>query len=85
METSITDEKEAGNRQVIEIAVSHAKIIATETGLDVTNDIFQVMGARSATRSYDFDMYYRNARTLTLHDPVDRQRQIAGQYALGLL
>ena len=71
-------------RKAIEMAATHAKIIATETSLDVTNSIFQVMGARAATQGYNFDMYYRNARTLTLHDPVDRQRQLAGKFQLGI-
>jgi alkylation response protein AidB-like acyl-CoA dehydrogenase len=43
------------------------------------------MGARSATRENNFDMYYRNARTLTLHDPVDKHRETAGRLQLGEL
>ncbi|MEK3910222.1 acyl-CoA dehydrogenase family protein [Paenibacillus sp. FSL H7-0331] len=71
-------------RSSIHIAASHAKITATEVSLDVTNSIFQVMGASSATQKYGFDLYYRNARTLTLHDPVDRRREAVGKYELGL-
>ncbi|ANY67258.1 hypothetical protein BBD42_12845 [Paenibacillus sp. BIHB 4019] len=70
--------------RAVQAAASHAKIIATDTALDVTNAIFQIMGARSATRSCNFDRYYRNARTLTLHDPVDKQREAAGKHELGL-
>jgi alkylation response protein AidB-like acyl-CoA dehydrogenase len=68
----------------VHIAAAHAKITATEVSLDVTNSIFQVMGASSAKQKYGFDMYYRNARTLTLHDPVDRRREVVGKYELGL-
>jgi len=67
----------------VRVAASHAKIVATETALEVTNDVFQTMGARAATRKNDFDMYYRNARTLTLHDPVDKHRETAGRLQLG--
>ncbi|RXZ83257.1 hypothetical protein EBB07_08000 [Paenibacillaceae bacterium] len=66
----------------VQAAASHAKIIATETALDVTQTVFQVMGARSATGQYSFDRYFRNARTLTLHDAVDKQREAAGRYEL---
>jgi hypothetical protein len=30
-------------------------------------------------------MYYRNARTLTLHDSVVKQRESVGKYELGLV
>jgi alkylation response protein AidB-like acyl-CoA dehydrogenase/acetyl esterase/lipase len=65
------------------IAVSQAKVITTETALDVTSGIFQVMGASSATTTYGFDRYFRDARTLTLHDPVDRRRELIGSIELG--
>ncbi|THF82226.1 acyl-CoA dehydrogenase family protein [Cohnella fermenti] len=66
-------------RDGIKAAASRAKIAATEAALGVTSEAFQVMGARAATRKYAFDRYYRNARTLTLHDPVDRQREAVGR------
>jgi len=69
----------------VRAAASHAKIVATETALAVTSDIFQTMGARAATRENNFDMYYRNARTLTLHDPVDKHRETVGRLQLGEL
>jgi Acyl-CoA dehydrogenases len=69
-------------RGSIKAAASRAKIAATETALGVTNEVFQVMGARAATRKYAIDRYYRNARTLTLHDPVDRQREAVGRSEL---
>ncbi|MFJ8235585.1 acyl-CoA dehydrogenase family protein [Ureibacillus sp. NPDC094379] len=70
------------NSDEIVLAAAQAKVISTETVLDVTNKIFQVMGARSATNENGFDLYYRNARTLTLHDRVDRQSQLAGKIEL---
>lgn len=72
-------------QQAVNLAASHAKIAATQSSLQVTSSLFQVMGARAATRSHNFDRYYRNARTLTLHDPIDKHLQLAGQYELGLI
>jgi alkylation response protein AidB-like acyl-CoA dehydrogenase len=30
----------------------------------------EVTGARATVSKYDFDLYWRNVRTQTLHDPV---------------
>lgn len=64
------------------IAIATAKVSATRTGLDVTNRIFEVMGARSTHRQYGFDRYWRNLRTFTLHDPLDYKLQDIGNWAL---
>ncbi len=64
------------------IAASQAKVLATSACLELTSDLFQLMGARAATRSIGFDRYFRNARTLTLHDPVDKQRERLGKSLL---
>ncbi|WP_340013152.1 acyl-CoA dehydrogenase family protein [Paenibacillus sp. FSL K6-1318] len=69
-------------RETVQVAASQAKIIATKAALEVTSSLFQVMGARAATRDNNFDMYYRNARTLTLHDPVDKHLELLGQREL---
>uniref|UniRef100_A0A832H1F5 Acyl-CoA dehydrogenase C-terminal domain-containing protein n=1 Tax=Oscillatoriales cyanobacterium SpSt-402 TaxID=2282168 RepID=A0A832H1F5_9CYAN len=64
------------------IAIATAKVAATRTGLDVTNRIFEVMGARSTHSQYGFDRYWRNLRTFTLHDPLDYKLQDIGNWAL---
>jgi alkylation response protein AidB-like acyl-CoA dehydrogenase len=64
------------------IAIATAKVAATQTGLEVTNRIFEVMGARSTHRKYGFDRYWRNLRTFTLHDPIDYKLQDIGNWAL---
>lgn len=68
----------------VKLAASQAKVIATKAVLEATSSLFQVMGASAATQACNFDRYYRNARTLTLHDPVDRHAALIGQYELGL-
>jgi alkylation response protein AidB-like acyl-CoA dehydrogenase len=64
------------------IASAHAKVASTEVALEVTSRIFQVCGARATYRKFGFDRYWRDARTLTLHDPVDRKLQEIGLYDL---
>lgn len=64
------------------IRVDQAKSVATEVSLDVTHNIYQATGARSTANSVGLDIYWRNARTHTTHDPLPyRQREI-GRYLL---
>jgi alkylation response protein AidB-like acyl-CoA dehydrogenase len=62
--------------------IATAKVLATRVGLDITNRIFEVMGARATNAKYGFDRYWRNLRTFTLHDPVDYKIQDIGNWAL---
>lgn len=64
------------------IAVYSAKAFAAQTGLDVTSQIFEVMGARATLGSLRYDRFWRNIRTLSLHDPVDYKLQEAGRWFL---
>lgn len=61
------------------MAVGAAKIASTTAALEVSSRLFQVCGARAVARTDGADLYWRNARTLTLHDPVDRRRQMVGR------
>jgi len=62
--------------------VATAKVAATKVGLDITSRMFEVMGARATAGKYDFDRYWRNLRTFTLHDPVDYKVQDIGNWVL---
>lgn len=65
-------------------AVYQAKVMGTEVALDVSSRLFQVCGARAAADAPQngLDLFWRNARTFTLHDPVDYRRQRIGKYLL---
>lgn len=64
------------------MAVSQAKIVATETGLWVCQEVFTVCGARAALREQNLDGFWRDARTLTLHDPISFRIRSVGEYLL---
>ena len=59
-----------------------AKVIATQTVLEVTSRVFEATGARSAKRSVGLDLYWRNARTDTLHSPVAYKIDEVGRFFL---
>jgi alkylation response protein AidB-like acyl-CoA dehydrogenase len=64
------------------IAIAQAKAFVTQVGLDITSQIFEVMGARSTAATYGFDRFWRNLRTFTLHDPVDYKIRVVGNWVL---
>lgn len=64
------------------IAVFEAKVIAHRTSLFTTQEIFDVVGARGTHADLGFDRFWRNARTHTLHDPLDYKLQVLGQWAV---
>jgi len=64
------------------VAIAVAKVLATRVGLNITNRVFEVMGARSTSGQYRFDRYWRNIHTFTLHDPVDYKVREVGDWAL---
>ncbi|WP_144109011.1 acyl-CoA dehydrogenase family protein [Paraburkholderia sp. BCC1886] len=66
------------------IAVYQAKVHASGSSLEAGSRLFQIGGARSATRRVAADRHWRNARTLTLHDSVDKQKGVVARHVLGV-
>jgi alkylation response protein AidB-like acyl-CoA dehydrogenase len=64
------------------IQVAAANANAGEVALEVTSRIFEVMGARSATRANNFDRWWRNVRTHTLHNPAEYKIRNVGHWYL---
>ncbi|WP_341301184.1 acyl-CoA dehydrogenase family protein [Lysinibacillus sp. FSL H8-0500] len=69
-------------RSECSIAVATAKVQIVKTALGITNGMFELMGARATSAKYNFDRYWRNVRTHTLHDPIDYKIRDIGQFAL---
>ena len=59
-----------------------AKQVATRTVLDVTSRVFETAGARATQRKVGLDLYWRNARTHTLHSPVAYKAEEVGRLFL---
>jgi len=64
------------------LAIAATKVATTRASLDVSTRIFDVMGARSTTAKLRLDRFFRNARTHTLHDPVDYKLKELGEWEL---
>ncbi|MGD9944534.1 MAG: acyl-CoA dehydrogenase family protein [Burkholderiaceae bacterium] len=64
--------------------VLQAKIQASEAAVEMGTRLFQICGARATSRRVGADRFWRNARTLALHDVIDKQRAAVGRELLGL-
>lgn len=76
----------AEQRGDIEIEIAKLKIVATDVGLEVSNRIYETTGSSSARSSVGLDLFWRNVRTHTLHDPVDYKKlEVGANYLTGAL
>ena len=69
-------------RVAASLAVATARARSTEVALEVCERLFQVCGAGATVEKHNFDRHWRNARTLTLHDPVDYKSRLVGDWLL---
>ncbi|ASN40624.1 acyl-CoA dehydrogenase family protein [Paeniglutamicibacter terrestris] len=81
-EVARSHELTAQQRGEYAIAIAELKVVATETGIEVANRIYEVTGASSTANSVGLDLFWRNVRTHTLHDPVDYKKIEVGAHFL---
>ena len=55
---------------------------SARAALDVGSRMFDIMGARATTARVGLDRFWRNARTHTLHDPLDHKLKEIGDFVL---
>ncbi|PWY99585.1 acyl-CoA dehydrogenase NM domain-like protein [Testicularia cyperi] len=72
----------AEQRAHFAVHVAAAKVNIVDTGLQITSQIYELMGARAVAGKYGFDVAYRDLRTHSLHDPIAHKRAEVGRYAL---
>ncbi|MCR4467250.1 acyl-CoA dehydrogenase family protein [Burkholderia sp. SCN-KJ] len=72
----------ADERADVALAVSDAKIVAQRAALENGEALFDTCGARATAASLGLDRFWRNARTHTLHDPLDYRLRDVGRFAL---
>jgi alkylation response protein AidB-like acyl-CoA dehydrogenase len=84
MAADLLDAFERGevSRTELAIPVYAAKAAANKAALDATSEIFTLMGTRAAARTNGFDRHWRNARILSLHDPVSWKYAEIGRHVL---
>lgn len=75
------DRGELGRTEVA-VPIYAAKAAASRAAVRASNEVFALMGTRSVQRVHGLDRFWRNARTLSLHDPVDWKHQEIGRHLL---
>jgi alkylation response protein AidB-like acyl-CoA dehydrogenase len=65
------------------LAVAGAKAFGSEVAVEVASDLFQLCGTSSTAAKYDLDRHWRNARTHSVHDPLDWKYHHIAAHALG--
>ncbi len=66
----------------VAVEIATAKLLASRAVLDITTQIFETTGASATSATWGFDRFWRNARTLTLHDRLDYKVHDLGQWYL---
>ncbi len=69
-------------RGEVAIAVAEAKVLAHRASLDIGSQLFDAAGAGATSAALGLDRFWRNARTHTLHDPLDYKLRDLGNWAL---
>ncbi|MFI7601962.1 acyl-CoA dehydrogenase family protein [Actinoplanes sp. NPDC049681] len=64
------------------LAVAAAKAFGSEVALEVASDLFQMCGTSATAAAYDLDRHWRNARTHSVHDPLDWKYHHLAAYEL---
>lgn len=72
----------AQERGTVAIAVAEAKVLAHRAAIDISSQMFELLGARATSGCFGFDRFWRNARVHTLHDPIDYKLRDLGRYAI---
>ena len=64
------------------IAVAEAKITGNDAALLLGAKLFEMAGTRAVLEHLNLDIFWRNGRTHTLHDPVRWKYHFVGDYWL---
>ncbi|NED06908.1 hypothetical protein G3I55_35270 [Streptomyces sp. SID6648] len=62
------------------LVVSAAKVMSSRTATETTSHIFELTGVRATARTPGLDRFWRDARTLTMHDPLVYKAQELGTF-----
>lgn len=74
----------AADRAGAALEISAARVVSSRVALDTAAGVFDLVGARATASRLGLDRFWRNARTLTLHDPaVYKARELGAAHLTG--
>ncbi|MBB6627092.1 acyl-CoA dehydrogenase family protein [Nocardioides sp. KIGAM211] len=66
--------------EAAEIESSAAQVVVTDLVLRATSDLFDTLGASATSRAHALDRHWRNARTVSSHNPRILKARVVGGY-----
>ncbi|SFN21370.1 acyl-CoA dehydrogenase family protein [Variovorax sp. OV329] len=76
------EEERSAATRAAQVEVDQAVSVVTELILKASTELFDALGASATLRTHGLDRYWRNARTISSHNPrVYRERQV-GAFAV---
>lgn len=69
-------------RTQVAVPIYAAKAAASRAAMRLTSEMYALMGTRSAMRNTGMDRFWRNARTMSLHDPLEWKYAEIGRHVL---
>jgi alkylation response protein AidB-like acyl-CoA dehydrogenase len=69
-------------RGEIAVRIAAGKLRIVDDGLEVATRVFELTGARASAGSVGLDIFWRNLRTHSLHDPIAYKKREVGEYVL---
>lgn len=69
-------------KRAAELAVSQAQVAATAAALEAATRLFDALGASATSTSLALDRHWRNARTVSSHNPTAFKARIIGDAAV---
>jgi alkylation response protein AidB-like acyl-CoA dehydrogenase len=67
---------------ISDLEIDQAVTTVTDLVLDATTRLFDALGASAADRANGLDRHWRNARTITSHNPRVYRSRIVGDFAV---
>lgn len=83
-ETAIegSEEEVAAANLAAEIEAAEGQIVVSKLVLDATANIFNALAASATSTSVSLDRHWRNARTVSSHNPAIYKERVVGDYAV---
>ena len=75
-------ERAGGRRPDASVQMMRAKFAINEAVLEACGQLHRLAGGRATGNKYRLDRFWRNARTLTVHDSIDVKLQQIGAFEL---
>ncbi len=71
-----------GELKRLGVQAHSVRVAVAATGLEVSSEIFGVIGARALSGKYGLDRFWRDIRMLSTHEPLMYWKRQVGDYAL---